>query len=418
MSIYQGIFNTTQNPSQLNARSFAGTILRRRPNGNAPLFGMTALTGNSHAKASTHGYFSKTMVFSRVVLTAQSLAASGSFTAADTAGLVKGMVLQNLRTNENIRVLTVPSATTFTATRAYGRIAAADANNADVFVAIGSSHEEGSPRPTARSIQAVYVSNYTQIWRNAWALTDTARASYAEQGYNNLAESRRDCMDFHSIDIEASLFFGQPYMSVYNGQPIHATQGIVDAVKQYAPDNVDAAGATTSYDDIVDMILPAWKYSTDIGDPTTRVAFCDTQAMRVMQDIGRQYGEVTLTQKETAYGMVFSEFRFFKGRLMLKEHPLFNGIGVAPGTMVVVDVPAVKLAYMDGRKTIQESYKPSTGGSNEMGNGVDAQGGSITTEAAVELLNPAGCAVITGLTAAKPRIVHTFEENPDMIPTP
>ena len=39
MSIYAGIFNTTQNPAELNARSFAGTILRRRPNGSAPLFG-------------------------------------------------------------------------------------------------------------------------------------------------------------------------------------------------------------------------------------------------------------------------------------------------------------------------------------------------------------------------------------------
>lgn len=412
MSIYAGIFNTTQNPTELNARSFAGTILRRRPNGNAPLFGMTAMTGDSKAKASTHGYFSKTMVFSRVVMTATALVGDAALTVASTTGVVKGMVLLNLRTNETVRVITVNSATGLTVTRQFGRIAAAAVNNADVWIAIGNAHEEGSARPSARSIQAVYVANFTQIWRNAWALTDTARASYAEQGYSNLAESKRDCMDFHSIDIESSLFFGQPYMSTLNGQPIHATQGIVDAIRQYAPSNVDAAPAETSYDDVVDMILPCWQYATDVGDPTTRVAFCDTTAMRTMQDIGRAYGEVTLTQKETSYGMVFSEFRFFKGRLILKEHPLFNGIGVTPGTMVVVDVPAVKLAYMDGRKTISETYQPSSGGSNEMGNGVDAQGGSITTEAAVELINPAACGVFTNLIAAKPRTYFTQEVAP------
>lgn len=412
MSIYAGIFNTTANPTELNARSFAGTILRRRPNGNAPLFGMTALTGDSKAKSSTHGYFSKTLVFSRMTMTAAALVGDTALTVASTTGIVKGMVLMNLRTSETVRILTVPSATGVTVTRQFGRIAAAAVNDTDVWIAIGNAHEEGSPRPSARSIQAVYVSNFTQIWRNAWALTDTARASYAEQGYSNITENKRDCMDFHSIDIESSLFFGQPYMSTFNGQPIHATQGIVDAIKQYAPGNVDAAPAETSYDDIVDMLLPAWQYATDVGDPTTRVAFCDTTAMRVMQDIGRFYGEVTLTQKETSYGMTFSEFKFFKGRLILKEHPLFNGIGVTPGTMVVVDVPAVKMAYMDGRKTISESYQPSSGGSNEMGNGVDAQGGSITTEAAVELINPAACAVITNLIAAKPRIYMTQEVAP------
>ena len=407
MSIYAGIFNTSQNPFQLNARSFAGTILRRRPNGSAPLFGMTALTGDSKAKASTHGYFSKTLVFSRLVLTAESLAADGSLDVADSSGVVPGMVFQNLRTSEVVRILTVSSALGVTVTRAYGRIAAADMNDTDVLVCIGNSHEEGSPRPGARSIQAVYVANYTQIWRNSWALTDTARASYAEQGYSNIAESKRDCMDFHSLDIESSLFFGQPYMNTYNGQPIHATQGIIDAVRQYAPANVDAFTGPVSYDDLVDAITPCWTYSTDVGDPTTRVAFCDSVAMATLQKIGKEYGEVTLTQKETAYGMVFSEFRFFKGRVMLKEHPLFNGMGVTPGLMVLVDVPAVKMAYMDGRKFLQENYQPSSSAANSVGTGVDSQGGSITTEAAVELINPSACGVFTGLTSAAPRIHYT-----------
>ena len=104
MSIYAGIFNTTQNPTQLNARSFAGTILRRRPNGSAPLFGMTAMTGDSKAKASTHGYFSKTMVFSQAVMAATALVGDTALTVVSTAGLVKGMVLQNLRTNETVCV--------------------------------------------------------------------------------------------------------------------------------------------------------------------------------------------------------------------------------------------------------------------------------------------------------------------------
>ena len=407
MSIYAGIFNATLNPAQLNMKSLASTIMRFRPNGSAPLFAMTAVTGKTKAKAVNHGYFSKVMVFSKCAATANALAAAGTITVDDTSGFVKGMVLLNTRTDENMRVLAVNSANELAVTRQFGRLAAAAITTGDVFVCVGNAHEQGSPRPTSRSIQAVYIENYTQIIRNAWALTDTARASYAEAGYSNIAETKRDCMDFHSMDIEQAMIFGQKYMGMYESKPIHATGGIMDTVRQYAPGNVDAAPATTSYDDIVDMVLPMFSQSADVGDPNSRVVFCDTTAMRTFQDIGREYGEVSMTMDQSGYGMRFGRFDFFKGTLYLKEHPMFSAMGLPPGLALVVDVPAVKLAYLDGRESIQENYTPASGGSNEAGNGVDAQGGSITAEFAVELLNPQGCGIITNLVAAKKKVYRT-----------
>lgn len=413
MSIYGGIFNATKNPEQLNSRSFAGTMLRRTPNGSAPLFGMTAMTGRSQAVSSTHGYFSKTLEFSRVQTNGAALAADTTITVDTSAGIVKGQVLLNWATGENLRVTGVVSGTQLAVTRGFGRIAAANIADNTPLVVIGTAYEEGSARPQARSIQPIYVPNFTQIFRNAWALTDTARASLAEMKYSNIAENKRDCMIFHSMDIESAIFFGQPKMDTSGSQPIHATQGIIDAIRQYAPGNIQAAGATTSYDDFVDLVMPAYTYSTDVGDPTVRVIFGDTQAVRVLNDIGREFGEVTLTQKETSYGLTYDEMKFFKGRVLVKEHPLFNGLQVAPGLAVVVDVPAVKLAYMAGRDAMEETY--GVGGTNQDGSvtnaGVDAQGGSLTSELAVELINPTGCAVITGLTAAAPRTINVYQTN-------
>lgn len=113
-------------------------------------------------------------------------------------------------------------------------------------------------------------------------------------------------------------------------------------------DNVNAMPNPTAvtYDDVVDATIDAFKWSVNVGDNTQRVMFCDTVGMRTMQDIGRFFGEVTVTQRETSYGMVFTEWKFFKGRLIVKEHPLFSAIGISPGFAVVVDVSAVKLAYM------------------------------------------------------------------------
>ena len=399
MSIYSGVFNVTKNPSELNARSFAATILRRFPNGSAPLFGMTSMTGKARAKDVTHGYFTKTMVFSRVVTSAAYAAGETTLAVVSTTGIVPGMVLHNATTGENLRVLTVPSATSITVTRAFGRIALANIASGATLVVVGNAHAQGSARPTPRSIQAVYVSNFTQIFRNAWALTDTARSSYAEMGYSNIAENKQDCSTFHSTDIEAALFFGQAKMDTSGTQPIHATQGIIDAVTQHASANVNTATPTTTYDQLISYVEGAFRYSTSLGESKTRVLFGDSQAIKVLNAIGKKYvGDVTVTQAENSFGMVFNKFRFYKGEIMMIEHPMFNGLNVQPGLAVIVDLPAIKMAYMDGRDAKIENY--GVGGTNSDGSGIDSQGGSLTSEFALELINPASCAVIRGLTAA------------------
>lgn len=429
MNIYSTIFHTGQNPPELNVKSFAGTILRRMPNGNAPMFAMTSVIGTTQAKASTHGYFSKTMVFSRIVTGIESSAVLTTIptAATDGAGLVPGQVLHVPSTGENLRVEYV-GVNSIEVTREFGRVAAAVIPAGSTLIVVGSAHEEGSARPNPRAIATVYISTFTQIFRNAWALTDTARASYAELGYSNIAESKRDCMDFHSVDQESAIFFSQAYMGTKNGTPLHTTQGIIDAIREHAPANVSEMPNpnAVTYDDVIDALLPSFSYSVNVGDNTTRVAFCDATAMRTLQDIGRFFGEVTLTQKETSYGMIFSEFKFFKGRIILREHPLFNGLGINTGMAVIVDVPAVKLAYMDGRNAKVESYGVGGGENSHVprdanaeytgGHGVDAQGGSLTSEWALELLNPQGCAVITGLTMAARPVVNAMIVNTEAEP--
>jgi len=389
-----GMFNAiTGNPTELNMRSFAGTVLRLFPNGSAPMFALTSQSGRSKAKSTTHGYFSKVMTFITITMATTALAGDTSITVPSTAQLTKNMVLHNTRTRENILVTGITNGTTIAVTRGFGRVSAAAVNNADVWLHVGTAFEEGSSRPTARRLTTVHVPNYTQIFRNAWAMTDTARASYAEAGISNIAENRKDCMMFHSVDIEGAIIWGQPKMDTSGTTPIHATQGVIDAMYQYASSNVNAASSTTNYAQLVTLLEPAFQYSTDLANPKSRVLFGDSKALKVITDIGRKSGEVQIMQSETSFGMRFTSMTFYKGTVNLLEHPLMNGLGLQ-GTALVMDMPALKLAYMEGRDTIPEEYRP---GNSD--NGVDAQGGSLTTELAVELINPYSCALITGLTA-------------------
>jgi hypothetical protein len=329
---------------------------------------------------------------------------AGNYVAGDTVivvqsnvGILPKMVLFNPTTRENMRVTAVNSnGTGLTISRAFGRVAAAAILHQEVLVVVGNAHEEGSARPTERSLTTIHVPNYTQIFRDAWAVTDTARASYSEMGFSNVAENKRDGMLLHSVNIESAILFGQAKMDTTGAQPLHATQGVVDAIEQYAPDNVDTAGATTDFSEWVTLVEPAFQYSADIGDPKSRTLFGGSSAIKTINDLARKSGQVFIQDGQTSFGLNFTKFVFYKGTIYLIEHPIMNGIPSMSGLAVILDMPALKLAYMDGRDTRPEEYG---GSGRNNANGVDAEGGSLTTELAVEMINPNGCAVIYDLTA-------------------
>lgn len=409
MAFQTGIFNVGFNPSELNARSFAGTLLRLFPNGSAPLFALSSMLGKSVAKQATHSYFTKTLSFGSVVING-ALTTETTLVVDSTTGILPKMVLFNKTSRENMRVISVVSATQLTVTRAFGRITVQNIADNEELVVVGTAFEEGSSRPIARGLVTINVPNYTQIFRNAWALTDTARASLSEMGFSNIQENKEDCMMLHGVDAEAAIFFGQAKMDTTGSTPLHATQGIIDAVEQYADTlNSTTAGATTNYAQLITMLEPMWKYSTNLGNPKERIMFAGATACKVFNDIGRKSGVVTLSQDDTTFGMQFTKFKFYKGQVNIVEHPLFNGIPGMSGLAVIVDMAAVKLAYMNGRDTRPEEYG---GDGRNNANGVDAVGGSLTTEFAVELINPHSCGVIYGLTAGIQEAILTDEIPP------
>lgn len=396
MPLASGIFNTnTGNPAELNQRSFASQILRRFPNGAAPMFALTSQSGRSKAKASTHGYFNKVMTFHAFAQVGAALVGDLALTWPSTAGMTVGMVFHNPRTRENVRITAITSGVIVAVTRAFGRVAAAAVNAGDIWIQVGTAFEEGSNRPVSRRLTTAYVPNYTQIFRNAWAMTGTAKAALAEMGISNIAENRGDCAMFHSVDIESAIIWGQPLMDTSGPTPMHTTQGVIDAMEQYVPQNTNVAGATTNFDQLVALMEPAFEFSTNLGNPKERIAFVDKTAMRVFNQIGRLAGQLQMTTDQTSFGMKFSRVDFYRGTLNLIEHPLFNGLSQS-GTALIMDMPSLKLAYMEGRDTMPEDYGIN---GKSADNGADAVGGSLTTELAVELINPFACAYITGLTA-------------------
>ena len=397
-----GFFYTSFNPTELNRKSFSSMIMRLFPNGSAPLYYLTGEVGKASAVAASHGYFTKHMAYSKMTVNgALTTETAITVVSGDTTGVAPGMVFQIPATRELVRVNTVTSATVVQVDRSFGRVAVGAIADEAVLACVGNSHVEASVRPESRNLTSVYVPNYTVIVRNAWSISNTARASLAEAGFNNVAETKLDAVEFHSTDIETDLLWGQavsPATDATTGKPIHATQGLVDAIYQHAASNVNSAGSTTKYTELVDLVEPAFQYSSNkLGNGLKeRVCLCDSQAMKVIHDIGRLNGEVTQTTETTTFGLQYQSFKFYKGQLRLLEHPLLNELAPVAGLAIIVDLNSMALAYMEGRDVKREEYD---GSGDSTGSGIDASGGSFTTEFATEFRSPQTCGIINSLTA-------------------
>ena len=302
-----GIFNSAYLTQDLAKKSFAGMITRLMPNGNAPLFGMTSMLATETAVQIEHGFFTKTMLFPNLVIGAGGQAAGDTtFTVVSTANVLPGMIMQESVTGENFIVNAIIGPTQLSVSRAVGTVAAQAMSAGDNCYQVGNAFEEASLRPNSLIINPVRVTNFTQIFRNTWAISDTIRTTLMIAGDTNIAESRQDCAAFHAADIEKGIFFGQKSQGTRNGQPFRTMDGLINIVGNisnypaiYTSPNVNIAGATTNFTQLEGFLDPVFNQTTDPKVANERVLFVGGTARRVINGIGRLNGTYYIVDGQT-----------------------------------------------------------------------------------------------------------------------
>lgn len=79
------------------------------------------------------------------------------------------------------------------------------------------------------------------------------------------------------------------------------------------------------------------------------------------------------------------------------EHPLFNSNADWAKMAVAVDLSSFRLAYLGDRKTQNKEFNQDGDASD---NGIDAVGGTLTTELTCVIKNPPANSIVYNLTAA------------------
>lgn len=400
-----GIFTSTNFTTDHAKKSFAGMITRLMPNGSAALFGLTSMLSSETAVQFEHGFFTKTMLFPSLKLNgAIGDGTTTTFTVDSTTNVIPGMLMRVDSTGENVIINSVVSSTQVTVTRGVGTVsAAAIADNIELW-SIGTAFEESSLRPNALNINPVRITNLTQIFRNTWAVSDSVRATMMIAGDTNVAESKQDCAAFHATDIEKALFFGQKSQGTRNGNPFRTMDGFVSIVgnltyypSSYASANVTTLGATTTYTQLEAALDPVFNQTTDPRGSNERVLFCGGTAKKVLNNIGRLNGTYNLVDGQTNFGLQFSTFKIARGTFRVIEHPLFNSNATWSKAAMAVDLSTFKLAYLGDRKTQHKEFNMDESADD---NGIDAVGGTLTTECTCVIKNPPANAVLWNFTAA------------------
>lgn len=394
-----GTLSTATLPTDLAKKSFSAFITRLMPNGQAPLFGLTALLKDEVASNIEHGYYAKTMIFPSVVL--NGAIADGvvtSFTVVSNTDLVAGDLLRVDTTGEIVLITSVPDATHINVQRGVGTVAAAAIADTVALYSVGNAFEEGSVRPQAVSIIAARYVNYTQIFRNSWAVTKTLAAMTMIAGDGAVAESRADCASLHALAIEKSLIFGQKFQGTRNGQPFHTQEGLIARVTATAPGNITTLGATTNWTQFEAALDLTLNTVTDIKGSNIRTSFVGGTARRVIHNIARLNSTYQIQNTITSWGLNIDTIRTPRGTFEMIEHSLFNAYGSTSTwakMMIVVDLNAYSIAYL--RRTEDTEYNANGA---LVDNGVDARGGTLTTELTSVITNPAAFGIIYNFTAA------------------
>lgn len=402
-----GIFNTTGlgTTANLTKLSFASMITRLMPNGTAPLFALTSMLPSETAVQTTHGYFAKTALFPYFILNGAVNNSVTTFTVDTTENIVPGMIFQlNNSTLENVLVETVLSGTQLSVRRAVGGTAASASDDATAYQ-VGNAYEEASVRPIPLNITPIPMTNITQIFRNTWAISDTVRATMVIAGDSVESESRQDAAALHAQAIESALFFSKKYQGSRNGQPFRTMDGIISIISDianypsyYSVPNVWAASSTTNYTQLSGFLDPMFNQTTDPKVGNERVLFVGGQARTVINNIGRLNSTYFIENGETSFGLQFSTFKTARGTFRLIEHPLFNSNPTWSKMAVGLDLSSIRVAYLAGRKTQNKEFNKD--GQTAQDFGIDAVGGTLTTEMTLLVKNAPANAIITNLTAA------------------
>lgn len=345
-----GAFSSDERP-----KNYRETILLLFPNASAPLTALLSKLKDEQTDDPEFKWFEKGLPSQRALVSGTQTSGDTVIelvTAADNKKFKPGHAVINERTLEVVWVTSSSVSGQITVARGKGSVAA-QMNDQDGLLIIGSHHQEGASAPTAIAYDPTTVSNYTQIFRTSLDVTNTAKATnirYADGQY--MKEAKREALELHSIEMERAFLFGSQVEDVTGAQPDRTTKGLLFFITTNVK---DFAGTVT---------IDSWEnYMEDIFESgsSEKLLLCGNRALNVLNKVARAHHTITATPTSESYGVQMTTWLTPYGTLQIKQHPLLSENASFNDWGFIVDPAKVVYRYLRGRDTQYVENRQSPG---------------------------------------------------------
>lgn len=362
MAAIQGMRGTGEFNVDFRPKNYRELYTLLEPNGNAPLNAMLAMGSSSSTNDPEYKNFRDALPERRVTIdsgltTGAGDSSDGTFSVSgdDRKFIVPGVILVAAATGEVMRVTSSSTNSgddtlqDVTVVRNVGLpsggTALSIAHNDSLFIA-GYAAAEGATTPTPISFDATVATNYTQIFRTAFSVTNTLNATYLRTGSKE-DEQRTKALKMHMSDIERAMIFGKKTETDGGtSTPLRTTGGLIEAISTVKDAQNDFATQYTITEAEFDLLLieEIFKYGSN-----QKIAFVGPRVANHLQQIGKNRFQPT--QVQGTYGVNVTRYQTFAGDLLVHLHPQFRQLPHMRDSMLVVDFPDLEYRYLDGRDT-------------------------------------------------------------------
>ena len=374
----QGIFASHQGIVGDRVGDFASAILQYNPTGTALFLALTSGMPKAGASDTVFNWVEDSHQPGR-----SAIVSGGTTTTVvvdDGSYYVPGAVLLVEETGEHMLV-TSTAGDSLTVIRGLAGTAVTSVNNTMNVQQIGNAHEEGSLMPVAVTQQGHPRLNYVQIFRNAWAITGTAKAITFRTG-NRLAKNKKEAAMFHAEDMERAFLWGRKHIGTLNNKQFRMTDGLVAQIENYGGviETADSGGnaGDVSLEDFEDFMRRVFELNIK-GQPNERTILTGNQVLAVVQKLTRLNAQYNITQGETKLGINVTTIQTVFGKFNFLTHPLMNESPYFSKEMYVIHPGAIR------KRTLRETNEEGYDANGKRIAGIDADQGVITTETGLEV---------------------------------
>jgi hypothetical protein len=285
------------------------------------------------------------------------------------------------RTGEQLRVDGV-AGNVLTCTRGVGSTAA-NINDNDEIVILGSAQPENDTSKPARSDNPAKTTNHTQIFRTPFEISGTLQASSFQVAPADWPHQARKQGIEHAKDIEYTFLLGRKSADTSGATERRTTGGALSFISTNQTD----AGGDLSEAEFNAFMLQVMRYGSD-----SKLAMASGVGVSALNKFPASKQQTR--NDETTYGMNVTHYTSPFGSLNLVYHRLLEGTKYG-GYIVVVDMEEVAYRYLANDEVNRDTKVLP----NRQPNDQDGRKDEYLSEVGLEFGQELAHGVLTGITS-------------------